>query len=35
MNGLINISDYQVYVSMVNQAIEKCSQKERCALVLD
>ena len=35
MKGLINISDYQIYVSTVDQAIEQCSQKERCALVVD
>lgn len=35
MNELINILDQQFYTANIDQVIEHCSQKEKCALVID
>jgi hypothetical protein len=35
MNKLINILGQQFYTANIDQIIEQCSQKEKCALVID
>ncbi|MBL4593561.1 MAG: hypothetical protein JKX68_07080 [Flavobacteriales bacterium] len=35
MKKLINISGQQFYYSTVDQVIERCSQKEKCAVIID
>ncbi len=35
MKELINISGQQFYYSTVDQVIERCSQLERCAIIID
>lgn len=35
MKKLINISGQQFYYSSIDQVIEQCSQKEKCAVIID
>ena len=35
MEELINIGDQQFYYSTIDQVVDKCSQKERCAIIVD
>ena len=35
MEELINIAGKQFYYSTMDQLIERCSQKEKCALIID
>jgi len=35
MKELINISGQQFYFSTIDQVIERCSQKEKCAIIID
>lgn len=35
MKELINISGQQFYYSTIDQVIERCSQKEKCAIIID
>jgi hypothetical protein len=35
MKELINISGQQFYYSTINQVIERCSLKEKCAIIID
>ena len=35
MKELINISGQQFYYSIIDQVIERCSQKENCAIIID
>jgi len=35
MNELINISGQQFYSATIDQVIERCSHKERCAIIID
>ena len=35
MDMLIDISEQQFYSAKIDQLVEECSQKERCALIID
>jgi len=34
MNELINISGQQFYSARIDQAVEQCSQKSKCAIIV-
>jgi len=35
MEELVNIGNQQFYYSAIDQVVDKCSQKERCAIIVD
>lgn len=35
MEELVNIGNQQFYYSTINQVVDKCVQKERCAIIVD